>query len=141
MCRDFWPGGGGWLVRADAFPVAVAVGSAHQPQVGALEPHAIDHQFAAQQRKQFRAELRALPATMGRREPGAVAEAARPVRSASQGKKPSSMSPTSAKSRPVAFFTSASMRGLKVFGSTTHTTTATPARGAARVPPGPGKSI
>jgi len=58
--------------------------------------------------------------------PGALPNRPSPVRNASHGKKPSSMSPTSAKSRPVASFTAASMRGLKPLGSTNQTIASTP---------------
>ena len=60
------------------------------------------------------------------RKPGGLPNWPSPVRSASQGKKPSSMSPTSVNSRPVASRTAASMRGLKLLGSTSQTTTSTP---------------
>jgi hypothetical protein len=62
------------------------------------------------------------------------------VRSASQGKKPNSMSPTSVSSRPVASRTADSMFDLKLLGSTNQTITNTPITAKATIVPRPSET-
>ena len=107
-----------------------------------FEEDAVGDHFAAQQRNELHAELRALPGHQGlRAEARRVAEAGpRPCAEPSQGKKPSSMSPTSVNSRPVRSRTAASMFDLKLLGSTSQTITSTPSTTRATSAPRPSET-